>query len=133
MRSLSATIVLKIRRCASRKKSRAVDELRGVIERVVVDQDRAEDGFLGVEAVREGTFGGDVRHRRETIELKNSRLRAKRSTAALTPSRSPDRRTAEVELLALFGDDVDATCAVTSRWTFTGTTDSPSALSGSGS
>ena len=62
-----------------------VDVLGGLVEGVVVDQDGAEDGFLGVETVRERTFGGDVRHR--SNRLKNSRSRAKRSTE----SRSVDR------------------------------------------
>ena len=40
-----------------------VDELRRVVERLVVDQDRAEDRLLRVEAVRKRAFGsGDVGH-----------------------------------------------------------------------
>ena len=43
-----------------------LEELRGVIERFVVDQDRAEHGFLGFEVVRKDTFRcGDVRQNRE--------------------------------------------------------------------
>ena len=33
-----------------------VDQLRGVIERLVVDQDRAEDRLLSFEVVRKGAF-----------------------------------------------------------------------------
>ena len=33
-----------------------VDQLRGVVERLVVDQDRAEHGFLGLEIVRKRAF-----------------------------------------------------------------------------
>ena len=45
----------------------AVDDLRGEVERVVVNQDGAEDGTFGFEIVRECTFsGGDCSlwHRR---------------------------------------------------------------------
>ena len=41
-----------MRRCASRKKSLGVDHLGGEVERVVVQQDRAEHGPLGFEIVR---------------------------------------------------------------------------------
>ena len=34
------------------------DQLRGVVERFVVDQDRAEDRLLGLEVVRQRAFGG---------------------------------------------------------------------------
>ena len=41
-----------------------VDQLGGVVERLVVDQDRAEHRFLGIEAVRKRPLGrgSDVRH-----------------------------------------------------------------------
>ena len=55
LRSLSATIRSKMRRCASRR-SRGVDDLRREIERVVVDEDRAEDRALGFEVVRKRTL-----------------------------------------------------------------------------
>ena len=42
-----------------------VDQLGGVVERVVVDEDRAENGFLGFEIVRKRAIGrGDVGHGR---------------------------------------------------------------------
>ena len=34
-----------------------VDQLGGVVERLVVDQDRAEHGLLGLEIVRKRAFG----------------------------------------------------------------------------
>src|SRR5262249_30058573 len=36
-----------------------VDQLRRVVERFVADEDRAEDGFFSVEAVRQRAFGSD--------------------------------------------------------------------------
>ena len=52
-----------MRRCASRKKSLRVDDLGGEVERVVVQQDRAEHGPLRFEVVRKRAFGdGDVGH-----------------------------------------------------------------------
>src|SRR5262249_569675 len=42
---------------------RRVDHLGGEVERVVVQENRAEHGALGLEIVRKGTFGnGDVWH-----------------------------------------------------------------------
>ena len=65
LRSLSATIFSNIRRCASRKKSARVDHLGGLIERLVVDEDRAKHALLGFEIVRKGARGsGEVRQRR---------------------------------------------------------------------
>ena len=61
-----------------------VDELGGVVERVVVDQDRAEDGFLGVETVRERAFGGDVWHR------SNRRKNTRSTSQAIDRARSVD-------------------------------------------
>ena len=36
-----------------------IDQLDGVVERLVVNQDRAEDRLLSLEIVRQGAFGGD--------------------------------------------------------------------------
>jgi hypothetical protein len=50
-----------------------VDQLGGVVERFVVDQDRTENRFLGFEVVRKGPLRrGDVRH---GIVVKKKRAR----------------------------------------------------------
>jgi hypothetical protein len=47
------------------EKVRGVDDLRGKVEDVVVQQDRAEHRALGFEVVWQGTFGdGEIRHQR---------------------------------------------------------------------
>jgi hypothetical protein len=70
-----------------------VDQLRCVVERLVRNQNCAEDGFFGVEAVGKRAFGsGDVSHEidrsRDETELRVNGIKDTRS--ALTRSR--DRR-----------------------------------------
>ena len=78
----------KMRRCASRKKSPRVDQLGGVVERVVVDQDRAEHGFLRVEVVRKRAFGcGEVGH--QGLSGKEERRRADQRAQSVTENRLP--------------------------------------------
>ena len=65
-----------------------VDDLGGEVERVVVQQDRAEHGALGFEIVRQRAFGdGDVGHARradgELTEKKTSERDERRITDRL--------------------------------------------------
>src|SRR6185437_7243708 len=121
-----------------------VDQLGGVIEGVVVDQDRAEDGFLGFEIVRQGAFGsggsdgvshrgmeGILRHGiREAHGIKRGRGMRSSSAPRIPRPRSVDRPS---RVYAVCATTLTRSCAVTSRWILIGTVVSPSALSGSAS
>ena len=65
-----------MRRCASRKKSSRVDDLGGLVEGLVVDEDRAEHALLGFEIVREGAIHGQM-----TTKLKSKPMTRLQSNA----------------------------------------------------
>src|SRR5205823_9415146 len=57
------------------KKIPRVQDFSGRIERVVVDQNRAEDGTLGFEVVRQSTVDGDLGHGKAGSKLQASGFR----------------------------------------------------------
>ena len=119
-------------------------DLRRVVERLVVDQDRAKHGALGFEVVRQRTLGGgdDVRHgggREESTRTDSYEPRVTESrgrTSWIESASVPGNLVARNSVICDVASQSCLTtctfsCAVTSRNSFTGTVNSPIALIGS--
>src|SRR5258706_8938266 len=136
------------------KEVRRVDHLGREVERVVVEENRAEHGSLGFEIVWQRTFcDGGVRHRREAgrneslaegagcgksevRRLKSEGRSLKTETKSERAANRPNLGLQTPDLLYFFSSPPSAitrtfSCVVTSRCSFTGTLNSPSFLIGS--